>query len=343
VSAYNHGNLYRLRFDAVAPADEDEAILWVDTSTTPPTLRTWDGADWTAVASEEGAHDHDAEYQPLDADLAALAALAPADDTFIQRKTGDWVARTPAQVKTDLAIVKADVGLANVDNTADAAKPVSSAQQTALDGKQPLDGDLTAIAALTPANGDYIFRSGGVWIKQTSEEARVHLAPAVGDLSDVFLDTPADGAVLTYSDSLGTWGAAPALTATESAKLDRIGATLTSYRVANLAVVASTPTTYASLALTEGLWLVEASVAVTQGANAGLIDCYLDAIGFPGSTNLAASAKGVWTSARIYLVVGAGGTTVNARTFSPVAHTVTALGGVAGFPSVSGIRAVCVG
>lgn len=44
---------------------------------------------------------------------------------------------------------KADVGLGNVDNTADTAKPVSTAQQTALDGKQPLDSDLTAIAALT--------------------------------------------------------------------------------------------------------------------------------------------------------------------------------------------------
>lgn len=33
------------------------------------------------------------------------------------------------------AVTKADVGLANVDNTSDANKPVSTAQQTALDGK----------------------------------------------------------------------------------------------------------------------------------------------------------------------------------------------------------------
>lgn len=36
---------------------------------------------------------------------------------------------------TDVSLVKADVGLANVDNTTDAAKPVSSATQTALNGK----------------------------------------------------------------------------------------------------------------------------------------------------------------------------------------------------------------
>lgn len=40
-----------------------------------------------------------------------------------------------ATLKTDLGLVKADVGLGNVDNTSDANKPVSTATQTALDGK----------------------------------------------------------------------------------------------------------------------------------------------------------------------------------------------------------------
>lgn len=42
-------------------------------------------------------------------------------------------------------------GLENVDNTSDASKPVSTATQASLDTKQPLDADLTAIAALTTA------------------------------------------------------------------------------------------------------------------------------------------------------------------------------------------------
>lgn len=51
----------------------------------------------------------------------------------------------PSKVAT-----KADVGLANVDNTADANKPVSGPQQTALDGKAPLvhthaPSDITAL------------------------------------------------------------------------------------------------------------------------------------------------------------------------------------------------------
>lgn len=38
-------------------------------------------------------------------------------------------------LSADVTLVKGDVGLGNVDNTADADKPVSTAQQTALDGK----------------------------------------------------------------------------------------------------------------------------------------------------------------------------------------------------------------
>lgn len=40
--------------------------------------------------------------QPLDADLTAIAALDPANSDFLQRKSGVWTHRTPAQVKTDL-------------------------------------------------------------------------------------------------------------------------------------------------------------------------------------------------------------------------------------------------
>lgn len=43
-------------------------------------------------------------YQTLDADLTAIAGLTPANDDFIQRKSGVWVNRTVAQVVADLAI-----------------------------------------------------------------------------------------------------------------------------------------------------------------------------------------------------------------------------------------------
>lgn len=73
--------------------------------------------------------------QPLDSDLTAIAGLTPTNDDVIQRKAGAWTNRTMAQVKTDLVLVKGDVGLGNVDNTSDVNKPISTATQTALDGK----------------------------------------------------------------------------------------------------------------------------------------------------------------------------------------------------------------
>jgi hypothetical protein len=47
---------------------------------------------------------------------------------------------TYAAFKTLLSLVKGDVGLANVDNTSDTNKPVSTAQQTALNLKANLSG-----------------------------------------------------------------------------------------------------------------------------------------------------------------------------------------------------------
>ena len=41
-------------------------------------------------------------------------------------------------LSSNITVTKGDVGLGNVDNTSDASKPVSAAQQTALNGKQPI-------------------------------------------------------------------------------------------------------------------------------------------------------------------------------------------------------------
>jgi len=72
-----------------------------------------------------------AAYQPLDADLTTIASLTATTDNIIQSVGSAWASRTPTQVKTALA-------LNNVDNTSDAGKPVSTAQQTALNLKANL-------------------------------------------------------------------------------------------------------------------------------------------------------------------------------------------------------------
>lgn len=78
--------------------------------------------------------------QPLDSDLTTIAGLAPADGTLLRRVSGAWAGAT---------LTKADVGLGSVDNTADTAKPVSTAQQTALNAKVDTTRSVTAGTGLT--------------------------------------------------------------------------------------------------------------------------------------------------------------------------------------------------
>jgi hypothetical protein len=72
-----------------------------------------------------------------------------------------------------VVLAKADVGLGNVDNTADTAKPVSTAQQTALNGKE------NTITAGTTAQ---VWRGDKAWV--TADKALVGLAN-VDNTSDV--------------------------------------------------------------------------------------------------------------------------------------------------------------
>lgn len=105
-----------------------------------------------------------AACQPLDADLTAISGLTPANDDILQRKAGAWTNRTPAQVKTDLALAKGDVGLGNVDNTTDAGKPVSTATQTALNAKMATWVAAPASAASTGVAGSIAYDSGFLYV-----------------------------------------------------------------------------------------------------------------------------------------------------------------------------------
>lgn len=53
---------------------------------------------------------------------------------------------------------------------------VTSAIQTQLGGKQPLDSDLTAIAALSPSNDDIVQRKAGAWTNRTMAQLIADLA-----------------------------------------------------------------------------------------------------------------------------------------------------------------------
>ena len=103
--------------------------------------------------------------QAYSAELAGLAALSPSNDDVIQRKAGAWATRSMAQLKTDLALSKSDVGLGSVDNTSDLSKPVSTATQSALDLKAPLvhrkDADFPAAWTKTYGKGRVFYSTLG--------------------------------------------------------------------------------------------------------------------------------------------------------------------------------------
>ncbi len=81
------------------------------------------GVSADAAAAEALAAENSADSA---AASAAIAASAPV--TSVAGKTGD------------VALTKSDVGLSNVNNTSDAAKPVSTATQAALNAKASLSG-----------------------------------------------------------------------------------------------------------------------------------------------------------------------------------------------------------
>jgi hypothetical protein len=74
-----------------------------------------DTGDFDAAGAAAAAQ---AASQPLDSDLTAIAGISPSNDDVVQRKAGAWTNRSMSQLKTDLVLVKADVGLGSVTNDA---------------------------------------------------------------------------------------------------------------------------------------------------------------------------------------------------------------------------------
>lgn len=147
--------------------------------------------------------------QDVDADLTAIGGLAPANNDLIQRKSGVWTNRTPAQVKTDMALVKADVGLSNVDNTADSSKTFTEAQVTGLTtdlaAKQPLDADLTTIAGLTATTDNMIQSVASAWASRTPAQVKAALAIAQSDVSGLTAALAAKEPTITAGTTAQYW------------------------------------------------------------------------------------------------------------------------------------------
>lgn len=153
-----------------------------------------------------------AAYQPLDADLTTIAGLTATTDNVIQSVAGSWASRTMAQLKTALALVKGDVGLGSVDNTADTAKPVSTAQQTALDLKQTVSDiwRIDRLLSLTPDtmstgawtnSGTSGFNTAGSASAAYNEVWYANIVPGTWTIEVAYLKGN-NGGIITYEYSL---------------------------------------------------------------------------------------------------------------------------------------------
>lgn len=95
--------------------------------------------------------------QPLSTDLTEIAGLLPANNDLLQQIAGAWAVRTPAQVKTSLALVKADVGLSSVTDTAQVPLSLFDAAGDLVVGS----ADNTAVRLAKGADGTFLGVSGG--------------------------------------------------------------------------------------------------------------------------------------------------------------------------------------
>lgn len=101
-----------------------------------------------------------ATYQPLDSDLTAIAAITT--NGFLIRAAGAWTVDT----NTYLTTAAAAAAYAPISHTHTIANVTGL--QTALDGKQPLDADLTAIAGLATNTGLLKKTAANTWTLDTS-------------------------------------------------------------------------------------------------------------------------------------------------------------------------------
>ena len=221
------------RLAAEAAEDVEDTAESVEREMAEATIATNVASGVTSLAAETAARvAADLTKQPLDADLTDIAALLPANDDVLQRKSGTWTNRTIAQLKLDLAITAADSAETDARVAGDAALSASLATEvtnriadvdveesariaavsseaatraaadttlsTSLSSevtnrttadtnetnariaadatKQPLDSDLTAIAAIASANDDFIQRKSGVWVNRTMAQLKADLS-----------------------------------------------------------------------------------------------------------------------------------------------------------------------
>jgi hypothetical protein len=200
--------------------------------------------------------------------------------------TGTVTIPTGASITAPSGLVKGDVGLGNVDNTADTAKPVSTAQQTALNLKADLASPTftgtvvlpdNTVALGTKTTGDYVATiTGGTGVTSTAAttgEGTTHslsIGQAVATTDNVtFAGVTADNI------KVGVTGANEIDTVSGDLTIDSAGGTVTIDDnltvTGNLTVSGSTTSVNTeTLTIDDNIIVLNNNVTATPTENAGI-------------------------------------------------------------------------
>ena len=133
---------------------------------------------------------------------------------------------------------------------------VTSAIQTQLDAKQASDSDLTAIAALSKSDGNFIVGNGSAWVAESGSTVRTSLGLAIGSNVQAY---DADLDTLSGCQSGGA-SALAALTSTEIEILD--GATVTT---SELNILDGVTATASELNILDGVTATASELNILDG------------------------------------------------------------------------------
>lgn len=128
----NKNELQNARIQNLATAPQNPVEGQIYYNTTDKTIYKWDGTQWSAMGSS---------YTLPPATANTLGGVKIGDGLSVEADGTASADVKSVNGKTGVVVLdKSDVGLGNVDNTSDANKPISTATQTALDGKLDLSG-----------------------------------------------------------------------------------------------------------------------------------------------------------------------------------------------------------
>ena len=147
------------KVDTAEVADSATYATTAGSASTATTAGTISGSITMSQVSDAG----DAATKTIGTTTGTVAA---GDDSRIV--AGGTALQPTGNGASLTGMTASQVGLGNVDNTSDANKPVSTATQTALNAKQPLDADLTAIAALAGTSGFLTKTAADTWSLDTN-------------------------------------------------------------------------------------------------------------------------------------------------------------------------------